>query len=660
MDMLILAASDLASYGDKALNLLFVAIGLGAVIFIHELGHFAVAKWCGVKVERFSIGFGKPLLKFNYGETEYWLAMFPLGGYVKMLGQDDADPSQLSDTRIARDPRSYTSKSVPQRMAIISAGVFNNLVSAVVFFIIAFMMGVQYNPAIVGHVIPGGPGWKAGLRAGDVITQVDDRVDDRMWFDHLRLTVALSNGEVMLGGLRDGQPFQAKVMPERIVGRDYYPVIRVEPTQSLILRNEEPALPGTGASKAKPAFEGGDELVQIDDVKIETFADLQRVLSAKRSQPIEMHVRRKGVEKPVALTVPPTRFRTVGLQMDIGKITAIQQGSPADGKLRPGDKITEVITPDGKYQIGNQLDPLELPDLFYRWADEEVTVKFTREAEKGTSIPDRVTLKPIARGGWTERPVLIPDCPLAVPAIGVSFQVLHTVMKVDPESDAAKQKVERYNIIESVAFLKGDTDKVNGKPFELAVTSWPTIFMELQQHEHQRIQLKIKDRPDLVTLQIQESENWFSPVRGLATLPLHKEYRAASAAQAMGLGVRYTQDKVAETYLTLRRLLTGQLSATSMGGPLSIFQVALHFADKGFADLILFLGMLSISLAVLNFLPIPVLDGGHFLFLLWEGIRGKPASERLMTMATYVGLAMLAALMLWVFCLDIGRLILPI
>src|SRR5260221_7327225 len=122
----ILTSGFLFAFGfANVLSFLLVALGLGLVIFIHELGHFAVAKWCGVKVERFSIGFGPVLWKVTRGETEYALSAIPFGGYVKMLGQDDADPGQLTDEKIAKDPRSYTAKTVPQRIAIISAGRLN-------------------------------------------------------------------------------------------------------------------------------------------------------------------------------------------------------------------------------------------------------------------------------------------------------------------------------------------------------------------------------------------------------------------------------------------------------------------------------------------------------------------------------------------------------
>ena len=128
-----LLALELSSYLDRGLNILFVALGLGLVIFFHELGHFAVAKWCNVNVHRFSLGVGPILWSRKRGETAYALSAIPFGGYVKMLGQDDMDPSQLSSEEIAEDPRSYSAKPVWMRMSIISAGVIMNLVTAVLF-----------------------------------------------------------------------------------------------------------------------------------------------------------------------------------------------------------------------------------------------------------------------------------------------------------------------------------------------------------------------------------------------------------------------------------------------------------------------------------------------------------------------------------------------
>ena len=168
-----------------------VTIGLGLVIFVHELGHFTLAKMCGVRVDKFFLGFdigGLKLFSFRWGETQYGIGILPLGGYVKMLGQED-NPAQLrKEMERARleaagsadaaatsqaaggaagdsgtagdkplfDPRSYLAKSVPQRMAIISAGVIMNLIFALVFAFVAFLIGVKETPTIVGTVMAGG------------------------------------------------------------------------------------------------------------------------------------------------------------------------------------------------------------------------------------------------------------------------------------------------------------------------------------------------------------------------------------------------------------------------------------------------------------------------------------------------------------------------
>ena len=195
-----------------------VLIGLGLVIFVHELGHFLVAKLCGVKCEKFYVGFDVPIRlgplrlprtlgKVQWGETEYGIGIIPLGGYVKMLGQDDnpanarkeaerirvqkpetgrdetSDDSKSpqDDGDLVLDPRSYPAKSVPQRMAIISAGVIMNLIFAIIFAAIAYRVGVKHDPCEIGGTAPArppgsrtcrsdrrssrsaGPGWRATI-----------------------------------------------------------------------------------------------------------------------------------------------------------------------------------------------------------------------------------------------------------------------------------------------------------------------------------------------------------------------------------------------------------------------------------------------------------------------------------------------------------------
>ena len=163
-----------------------VVLGLGFVIFIHELGHFAVAKWAGVKVEKFSIGFGPSLLGFQRGETYYSLSIIPLGGFVKMLGENPAEDGQ--DAII--DPRSYLNKPVGHRMAIISAGVIMNIITGLGFFAMAYRLGVPFMPAVVGFVVAGGPAYESGIRPGDEITGIDSKTN--VTFEDFLRTVSTS------------------------------------------------------------------------------------------------------------------------------------------------------------------------------------------------------------------------------------------------------------------------------------------------------------------------------------------------------------------------------------------------------------------------------------------------------------------------------------
>ena len=659
---------------QDVINILYVAIGLGLVIFIHELGHFAVAKWCGVKVERFSIGFGPILWRYTRGETEYALSAIPFGGYVKMLGQDDADPSQLTDQSIARDPRSFTSKSVPQRMAIISAGVFNNMVSAVLFFMLAFMLGVQYQPAVIGAVVPGMPAWEAGLRLGDQLTSVAGRADPQFRFMDVRQAIALSDGgPVKVSGLRNGKPFETEVTPQ--LKGQLVPTIGIEPEPGLKLAEyrdqpkETPTLAGSPAALAKPGFQQGDLIRKLDEIEIENYSQLLHTLAERRDQTVEFHVRRKGEspDEPLhVVSVEPNHFRTLGLRMDIGKITAIQKGSPAEGKLQVNDKITHLVVDNVTRSIGVDIDPLRLPGELARLHGREVTLRVKREVPAGDPEVKDIVLTPENRPGWIERPMGL-DCPISIPAIGVAYHVLHHVLKVEPGSPAEGKVFENDNIL-MVQFVppkneaEGEPDR-EPKPIEFKEDSrnWPVAFWLMQEVTDWKVVLTVKSQgkaePRTVELVPQPDTEWYIPLRGFMMQPLTLVRKAGSIQEAVVLGLQHTRDSIVDMWLTVRRLTQRRISIKALGGPIRIAQTAYLFSERGIPDLILFLGILSVSLAVLNFLPIPVLDGGHFMFLCWEGIRGKPASERVVMAATYVGLLMVLSLMVWVLYMDISSLV---
>ena len=191
-----LAAFSVDALVSKAISVLIVAVGIGLVIFFHELGHFAVAKWCDVLVERFSIGFGPVIWSRKYGETEYALSAIPFGGYVNMLGQDDLDPSQMTWRRTLPSTAALAmAKPVAQRMAIISAGVAMNIITGVLFYAVAFGHGIEALSARVGSVVPGSPAWtQGGLQPGDRITGIDNR--SITTFEDIFRAIALSSGPI--------------------------------------------------------------------------------------------------------------------------------------------------------------------------------------------------------------------------------------------------------------------------------------------------------------------------------------------------------------------------------------------------------------------------------------------------------------------------------
>lgn len=678
--MEILTSGFLFAFGlANVLSIFWVALGLGLVIFIHELGHFAVAKWCGVKVERFSIGFGPILWKVTRGETEYALSAIPFGGYVKMLGQDDADPGEMTDDEVAKDPRSYTAKTVPQRIAIISAGVTNNMISAVLFFIVAFMLGVQYQPAVIGSVTPGMPAWEAGLRLGDEIRRIDNREDPQLSFTDVRLAVALSkaNKPVKIEGLRSEKPFSTEVTPV-VLEKQLVPTIFVEPTQGLALPDPEgknsefrPTIAGLAASRAEPPLLPGDEFKELDGIPLHSYAEMQNLLAAKRDQTVEFSVRRKDAASDAPLTkikIEPNHFRTLGLRMAIGQIKAIQRGSPAEGKLKPGDTMTHILAPDQK-AIGVDLDPLQLPDYFASLAGREVRIRVKREVSGGNPITEEQSLVPEQRLGWIERPTdQVKDCPLSIPAIGVAFQVTRHVVAVDPEGPAGKAGIRQDDNIQEIKFVppKGANNEKDKKEeitvnFNESDRSWPTAFWLMQVLPDHQVTLTVQSQgapqPHAVDVTPQADPDWYLPMRGFAMRGLTKTRQAENIGEAVSLGFRRTRDSIVEMWFTIQGLFSRRISPKALGGPIRIFEAAYYSSQQGIPDLILFLGIISVSLAVLNFLPIPVLDGGHFMFLCWEGIRGKPPSERVVVTATYVGLALILSLMMWVMYIDISALL---
>jgi len=150
------------------ITIIYAVLVLGILIFVHELGHFLLAKKLGVGVLKFSLGFGPKLIGRKIGETEYLISAFPLGGYVKMIGE--APDEEVSPEEMAR---SFSNKPAGTKMAIVAAGPIFNIAFAAVLFTMAFMVGVPTITSVVGDVKEGFPAFEAGIKAGDKVLSID-------------------------------------------------------------------------------------------------------------------------------------------------------------------------------------------------------------------------------------------------------------------------------------------------------------------------------------------------------------------------------------------------------------------------------------------------------------------------------------------------------
>lgn len=210
-------------------------------------------------------------------------------------------------------------------------------------------------------------------------------------------------------------------------------------------------------------------------------------------------------------------------------------------------------------------------------------------------------------------------------------------------------------------FLKtGEEAGPNEQGVELSPESpsWPFVMAMLQQSpDDTRLSLTVAAADGLardVELSPVASDTEFVVDRGLIFKPVYRLVQAGSVGAALSKGLAKTGEDLSVVYRFLQKVTSNQISPRLLGGPIEIAKQAGKSAEEGLGRLLLFLTMLSANLAVINFLPIPVLDGGHMVFLLYELVRGKPPSEKVVEGLSYLGLLLLLSLMLFVFGLDLG------
>lgn len=293
---------------------------LGVLVAFHELGHFLAARWVGVKVLKFSLGFGPRLFSRQVGETEYLLSAIPLGGYVKLFGEEEAEALTPDDRR-----RSFVHQDLWKKMLVVAAGPgFNFILAYLVYSAVlaaGFSVPIPSFKDIVSDVeavLPGSPADVAGLKAGDRIIRIDDR--DVSTTTELHEAVGKSGGKALTIDVRRRDSVKTFVVaPALVEGSES---ADGEPAYRLGIEERAPVVTGIlpGSPAAQAGFAEGDRVTKIADTAIHTWSQMTSIVRDHPGQPLQFEVLRDG--RPATLTVVPASEKGTadGKPIEFGRI----------------------------------------------------------------------------------------------------------------------------------------------------------------------------------------------------------------------------------------------------------------------------------------------------------------------------------------------------
>ncbi len=354
--------------------------------------------------------------------------------------------------------------------------------------------------------------------------------------------------------------------------------------------------------------------------------------------------------------------------------------SPAQGLTLPAS----AFVPDGGEvpPLNLPLDPVRLPYELERAAalperidpnEGHAVLTVNRWGEHNEQKPVTLTVSWDDRWRFDQELAFNPASPMAIPELGIAYRVESTVVEVRPESPAAKAGLQPNDRLVEICYKQSEkggpgkwgywhkmaAKRVKGGATEEVYDEWANFFAALQANDTLDVKVKVwrngTELPDEIPMTAVEDRTWPLAERGILLMPETKLQKADGVFQAVGMGVGRTWSFIRTIYEGLVGMATGRIDAASnVEGPINIAKYTFQAAQDTWS-LLLILGMISVNLAVVNFLPIPVLDGGHMVFLIYELVRRKPPSDAVRAVASYVGLALIATLMLLVVYLDVSH-----
>ena len=318
-------------------NLAAFVLLLGALVFVHELGHFLFAKAVGVKVLRFSIGFGPPLISFTRGETEYRVAALPLGGYVKMAGEVPGEDATPED-----EARSYLAQSPWKRMLIVVAGPAFNLIFPLLIYFVIIVSYPQASTAVL-RVIPGMPAAEAGIRVGDVVTEVDGRpvrsLEEMQW-----ALVGQAGHRIPIVVQRDGERVPLMVTPTGEGASRNRGLIGIAPNRAPPVVTVQ-----AGGAAERAGVRALDRILSVNGQPVADLTTLERDVAAAPGPELVLQLTRRLPAEVPGLDATVPEVQTVRVARQDGKGMAAFGLEPADvysllyvGRVLPGSAAAEA------------------------------------------------------------------------------------------------------------------------------------------------------------------------------------------------------------------------------------------------------------------------------------------------------------------------------
>lgn len=717
-------------------NLALVVVGFGLIVFVHELGHFLAAKWARIRVLAFALGFGPAIVSYRKGmglrrgstereyreilrraeqerggpvaggvaagvsPTEYRLNVLPLGGYVKMLGQEDLDPGATS---AASD--SYNACHPAKRLVVISAGVLMNLIVAGALFVLVFLVGLERQPPRVGALTPGGaaasataidPGDEPGrgvLMPGDRVVGIDGRRPST--FDDLILSAAMGTRTtpVRLAVERDGVEgrLEFNVLPRPGVfdglldfGIEPYRSNRLfDPGTRRAREARAEALASVGLAGVRP----GSTLESADGVAVSSAHDLMELVRRGGGAAVELVFSHDGEPDRTVRVAPVAELQT-GLVAGPGgtmyaiehllglvPVMTVEDAEEGGRGYRQGLRTGDVFERVGSVEFPT-LDQGIAEIKAHRGRSIDLVVRRAVERDPGEEAwPDedlhrdahqRVTIQAsVSRQG------LIGFVPGTVADRG-------TIVGLPPpqitpiRADAEGMEPAATRVITRPGVRVLSVEGVPVGTFTELRESLREATLEARREGRgavvrlgvERLMAEGAAAPEEIDWSLTPTEvaslhelSW-QPRFGLGAFELESfVLRASGPGEAVRTGIAETHRVMMSTYLTLLRLFQGTVRVEHLKGPVGITHMGTLVADRGVVWLLFFFALVSVNLAVINFLPLPIVDGGQFLMIIYEWVRGRPVPIGLQNALTLAGLVLIGSVFLVVTFNDVAKLL---